>query len=176
MKPPSPQEREILEEFSAPRGVWIWFTTALALAIAVEVPLILFVVAAESLFRIQTFNGFTVIIGGLAWCAIMTFVFLWPMKRMNVRALAATLRMEGEAMRTCENANRLMDEARAKYITGGLAQCAVDELAAIRAAVAREPIKPKKREISTNDGGVPPSATSHGVPLPAAGVPARDGA
>lgn len=64
-----------------------------AIFISFEAFLIICVLPVEGLHRMTTLNGSIVIVGGLCWACIFTFVFVWPMKVLNIEGLRLTFSM-----------------------------------------------------------------------------------
>lgn len=84
---PTPREQQILRDFRAPRRLWLLVAGLLALIAGIEIPLILLVLDADALVRIQTLNGALVIVGGLSAFCVTTFVLMYPLKLLTVYML-----------------------------------------------------------------------------------------
>jgi len=176
MRPPTDAEREVLRDHAAPRWIWWVFGAFIGILVAIEVPVILWMADPTAVLRVQALNGSAVIAGGLVWCVLMTLVFFWPMKRMNVRLLVSNMDLEKRARETFARVDRLMTDMQ-KRIDGGVLERIEGHLEAVRRRVDRDTaplgIRKRRDEKAEIFHGVDPAPGGADVPKGSAGSDAQ---
>lgn len=149
-RPPSPEEKEILDRYAPPGWLWAAIPGGAGLFIAAEL-LFIWTTDSTGLMRTQTANGAIVLGGGLVVASVSILYFMYRLLRMTVYMLLLYEKLTAQVETTTAKVDRISDRVERqldRIEQDRILEKVEDHMLAIRRRIERdtEPVGIKRRD------------------------------